>query len=132
MVNDTSSDKDQVISEFVTRLQSSLNSSNLRFYVNAFLTWVWQLLLHLYIRCPNFSRILMLRSEESERQFGWIYVHHLPHKLEGSKKLENVSQLISKMYKIISMPHLHWAVKLGSENRSLVTNLKPYFKGMLH
>ncbi|XP_065207045.1 uncharacterized protein ZK1073.1 isoform X1 [Planococcus citri] len=38
MVNDTSSDKDQVIADFVNRLQSNLNSGNLRHYVNAFLT----------------------------------------------------------------------------------------------
>lgn len=36
MVNDTSSDKEAVIQEFVKRLQSTLNSKNLRLYVNAF------------------------------------------------------------------------------------------------
>lgn len=38
MVNDTNSDKEQVVTDFINRLQSTLNQANLRHYVNAFLT----------------------------------------------------------------------------------------------
>lgn len=39
-MNETNPDKELVISEFVKRLQGTINSQNLKQYVNAFLKYV--------------------------------------------------------------------------------------------
>lgn len=43
-MNETNPDKELVINEFVKRLQGTINSKNLKQYVNAFLKYVWQII----------------------------------------------------------------------------------------